>query len=706
MNDRAQRQADHWRLVGVCIVLAAMTWLIFGQTLGYEFMNYDDGDYVAHNPAVRGGLSWKGFVWAFTHSVNFNWTPATVISFILEYRFHGLNAGGYHLTNVLLHTAGVVVLFLVLRQMTGALGRSAFVAAVFAIHPLHVESVAWIAERKDVLSGLFFMLTLWAYACYAQGESGGKCQATRTNSVLSPVTCHLSPYCWLVVLFFALGLMSKPMLVTLPFVLILLDYWPLGRLATGGWRLAMKPLVFEKIPLLFLSGIACVITLFTQKEAMEPLPFSERTGNALVSYVVYLWQMVYPAGLAVFYPRPESGLALWEIFGALALLLAITVGAVLARRKRPWFLFGWLWYLGTLVPVIGIVQVGAQAHADRYTYLPQIGLAVLATWGVAKWSADWHLPRGTMSGIAAAILAALMIDAHDQTAYWRNDESLWAHALDCTPGNITAHVNYGNVLLEKGSMDEAVAQFQKALQIKPDYAEAHYNLGNALLQEGNVDEAVAQFQKALQLKPDYAAASLNLGNAFIQKAKMEEAIVQFRRALQIKPDYAEARLNLGNAFIQKGNVDEAIVQFQKALQIRPDYAKARLNLGNAFLQKKNADQAIACFQKALQIKPDYPEAQNNLAWALATAPRASLRNGSRAVELARQANQLTGGENPVVLRTLAAAYAEAGQFGDAIQSARKAIALAKVAGQPNQVVQINSELKLYEAGLPFHQEGQ
>ena len=604
MNDRAKRQADRWKVVGVCIVLAAMTWLVFGQTLGYGFMSYDDGDYVANNPAVPDGLSWKGIVWAFTHSVNFNWTPATVISFMLDCQFHGLNAGGYHLTNVLLHTGGVIVLFLVLRQMTGALWKSAFAAAVFATHPLHVESVAWIAERKDVLSGLFFMLTLWAYACYAQGESGGKCQATRTNSVLSPVTCHLSPYYWLVVLFFALGLMSKPMLVTLPFVLILLDYWPLGRLATGGWRLAMKPLVFEKIPLLFLSGIACVITLFTQKEAMDPLPFSERIGNALVSYVVYLWQMVYPAGLAVFYPRPESGLALWEVFGALALLLAITTGAVLTRRKRPWFLFGWLWYLGMLVPVIGIVQAGAQAHADRYTYLPQIGLTVLATWGVAKWSAGWRLPQGTMGGIAAAILAVLMICAHDQTSYWRNDGSLWAHALDCTPGSITTHVNYGNVLLEKGSVDEAVAQFQMALQIKPDYAEA------------------------------------------------------------------------------------------------------RLNLGNAFLQKKNMDQAIVCFQMALQIKPDYPEAQNNLAWALATAPRASLRNGSRAVELARQASQLTGGENPVVLRTLAAAYAEAGQFGDAIQSARKAIALAKVAGQPNQVAQISSELKLYETGLPFHQESQ
>src|SRR5208282_5015428 len=456
---------DSRAVLGVCLFLAGAVWVVFGQTLHHGFVNYDDAVYIADNPAVLGGLSLKGIGWAFTHNVNVNWTPLTVISHMLDCQFYGLQAGGHHFTSVLLHMASVIVLFLVLKKMTAALWRSAFVAAVFAIHPLHVESVAWIAERRDVLSGLFFMLTLGAYAGYVRHR------------------WSLGRYLT-VALMLALALMSKPMVVTLPLVLLLLDYWPLKRFTQPGGRLVPWRLIVEKVPLLALSGAACVATLFAQKEAIVSLPLSVRIGNALVSYVAYLGQMIYPAGLAVLYPHPGSSLALWKIIAAFVLLLAISAWAIAAWRKRPWFLSGWLWYLGMLVPVIGLIQSGLRAHADRYTYLPQIGLYVLLTWAAADLCAGWRHRRGVLGGGSMIILVALLFCARAQTAYWRNSELLWTHTLACTSDNSVAHNDLGNALLQKGSVDEAIVHYQKALQIDPDYVDACYNLGNALLQKG------------------------------------------------------------------------------------------------------------------------------------------------------------------------------------------------------------------------------
>ena len=710
---------DRWTVPLVCLVLAAMTWVVFGQTLGHEFVNYDDDSYVTNNPAVLGGLSLKAILWAFTHNVALNWTPLTVISHMLDCQLYGTHAGGHHLTSVLLHMASVIVLFLVLKGMTAALWRSAFVAAVFAIHPLHVESVAWIAERRDVLSGLFFMVTLGAYARYVR---------------------HPWSLCryLLVALTLALGLMSKPMVVTLPLVLLLLDYWPLKRFPQSGGGLIPWRLIVEKIPLLALSGAACVATIFAQKEGIQSLPLASRIGNAMVSYSAYLGQMIYPAGLAVYYPHPGSSLPLWKILAAFLLLLVISAGAFVTRRTRPWFLIGWLWYLGMLVPVIGILQVGTQARADRYTYLPQIGLYLLLTWAAVDLFAGWRHRGRALGVIATASLVALIWCARAQTSYWRNSESLWTRELACAADNAIARSNLGNALFQDGKVGEAIVRYQEALQIEPGYAVARNNLGNALLHEGRLDEAIIQFQKALEIKPDFAVASYNLGNALFQEGKVDEAIVHYRRALEIRPGYAEAHYNLGNACRKNGNVEEAIVHYQKAIEITPGYAEAHINLGNALfqegkvdqaiahfqealeitpgfaevhcilgyalLQNRRADEAIVHFQKALQIKPNYLEAQNNLAWVLATSPRSSLRNGNRAVELAQQADQLAGGENPNILRTLAAACAEAGRFGDARQSAQKAVELARAAGRPDLVEQLSGELKLYEAGLPFHQE--
>ena len=736
----------------ICLGLALVVGVVFGQTLGYEFVNYDDAVYVYENAQVSQGLSLRGIEWAFTYGNIGHWHPLTWLSHMLDCQFYGLNPGGHRLTNILLHTATTILLFLVLRRMTGFLWRSAFVAAVFAIHPLRVESVAWVAERKDVLSAFFFMLTLWAYVRYVR----------RPPSMIRY---------GVVVLFFALGLLSKNMLVTMPFVLLLLDYWPLNRLSGFTPQVLLRR-VAEKIPLFVLTVGSCVATALVPEKvsAGDSLSFALRMENAVVSYVTYLWQMLHPLGLACVYPNPVNYLPIWQVAGALGLLLAISGVAWAFRQTHPCLVVGWLWYLGMMIPVIGIVQISYYAHADRYTYLPQIGLYLLLTWVMADLCAGCHHRRVVLGGLSTVILAALICCAHTQASYWRNDETLWTHTLACTSGNtvgeiylgnalcqkgkvdeaivhyqralqiepnsVKAHIVLGNALLQKGNVDEAIPFYQKALQIEPENSEAHNNLGNALLQKGNLNEAITQFQKALQVKPDYADACYNLGNALLQKGNLNEAIAQFQKALQIKPDYADACYNLGNALLQKGNVDKAISYYQKALQIEPKSVKAHINLGNAMFQKGNADEAIphyqtalqikpenseahnnlgnallqkgkvdeaiVHYQKALQIKPDNVEVQKNLAWVLATCPQASLRNGNKAVELAQRANQLTGDGNPVFLGTLAAAYAEAGRFPEAVATAQRALQVAETQPSTALADTLRSQLKLYQAGIPFH----
>ena len=593
-----------WPTLGVCVFLAAVTLAVFGRTIGYGFAYYDDPVYVFENAQVTRGLTLKGIEWAFTHSVSANWHPLTMMSHMLDCQIYGLNAGGHHMTNVLLHAVTAILLFLVLRQMTGAFWRSAFVAAVFAIHPLRVESVVWVSERKDVLSGLFFMLTVGAYVRHVRRP--------------------FSPGRYLPVVFlFMLGLMSKPMLVTLPLVLLLLDYWPLGRFAKSVNEpkcfFIPRQLLLEKIPMFALAAVGCGVTLLAQHEAImtsEEVPFPLRITNALVSYAVYLKQMFYPAKLALLYPLPKNGLPVWESFLALVFLTVVSGGVFVWRRKRPYLMVGWLWYLGMLVPVIGLVQVGLQAHADRYTYLPQIGLYVMVVWLVADLCAAWQYRRMVLGGTMAIVIAALTVCSRIQTAYWRDNELLWTHTLACTTNNALAHNGLGNVLAQKGRAPEAVEQYQKAVTIRPQFVQAWNNLGYALLQSGRVDEAIAQFQKALEIQPDFADADYNLGVALDQKGLLDEAIDQFRKTLGIQPDYPAAYNNLGNALLQKGNVDEAITCYQKALAIKPDDAKARYNLGSILAQQGRVDEAIAHFKRALEIKPEDAEVHGNLGNAL------------------------------------------------------------------------------------------
>jgi Flp pilus assembly protein TadD len=721
---------DRWAVPGVCVFLAAIVWAIFGQTLHYEFVNFDDDDYVYENPEVAQGLTLRGIVWAFTHFRSANWHPLTWISHMVDCQFYGLDPGGHHLTNVLLHTASAILLFLVMRRMTGFPWRSAFVAAVFAVHPLRVESVAWVAERKDVLSGVFFMLTIAAYVRYARRP------------------WSLARY-GLVLFLFALGLMCKPMLVTLPLVLLLLDYWPLNRTATaaGGTitdrrdknhSLIWKHLILEKLPLFGLAFASGVVTIFAQAGTIELLTgvsFPLQVGNALISWVAYVGQMFWPSDLTVLYPFAAARVGISRVVLSSALLAAISTGVFVLRRHRPYFLVGWLWYLIMLVPVSGILQVGFQARADRYTYLPQIGLYIFLTWLAVELTASWR-NRHWVCGIGAlVILAALIASARTQTAYWLDSETLWTRALACTRDNRIAHNSLGNVLLQKGNVDEAIPRYQRALEIDPNYAQAHNNLGTALFLRGDVDGAISHYQRALQIKPDDAEARLALGNALLQKGNADEAISQYQRALETNPGFAEAHNNLGNALFRKGNMDEARTHYQRALQIEPGYAVARFgladvllrigsldeaisqykealqitpnnaaahcNLGQLLLQKGSAAEAISHYQKALEIKTDYAKAQNNLAWVLATCSQASLRNANKALALSQRANELTGNANPAVLRTLAAAYAEAGQFPEAVATAERALQLAETQSDSALADALRSEMKLYRAGIPF-----
>jgi protein O-mannosyl-transferase len=574
-----------WLTIAICIALAGLTWLIFGQTLWHDFVNYDDPRYVYENTRITGGLSISGIAWAFTHIHSLNWHPLTTISHMLDCQLYGLKAGWHHFTNVLLHTLAAILLFRALEQMTGAVWRSAFVGAVFAIHPLHVESVAWIAERKDVLSGVFFMLTLLAYVCYVRSPRVGR---------------------YLVVVFlFVCGLMSKPMLVTLPFVLLLLDYWPLARIkGQFGKR------VLEKIPLIALSAVSSIITFLVQKGAVgraEDLPILERINNAVVSYVLYIWQMLWPVNLVVFYPHPENRLPFWEIASCLLLLICITAVAIGLRKQRPYLVTGWLWYLGMLVPVIGLVQVGWQGRADRYTYLPQIGLYIAATWGVADLTALYRHQRATLTAAAVVLIGALSLCAWVQTSYWRDSERLFRHALAVTTNNDVAENNLGIVFLGQGKVDEAISLLQSAVDLRPDNSPAHENLAKALLQKGRVADALVHYRKLLELQPDNMEVHNIVGTVLVQQGRVAEGVEEWQKVLAVKPDNGNAMSNL--AWVFATSPDQSLRDGPKAVQLAEDAARisgSRMpilfrTLAAAYAESGRFAEAVQAAQQGMQL---------------------------------------------------------------------------------------------------------
>jgi tetratricopeptide (TPR) repeat protein len=624
-------------------------------------MNYDDQKYVYDNPVVQQGLTWKGLRWALTFGEIGHWHPLTWLSHMADCQIYGLWAGGHHLTNVALHTLSTVLLFLVLRSMTGALWRSAFVAAVFAVHPLRAESVAWIAERKDVLSGMFFMLTLWAYARYAKQPT-----FVRYSSVA---------------ILYALGLLAKNMLVTLPFVLLLLDWWPLGRLqqsvspGTPRTGISFWGLVKEKIPLFLLSIASCAATaLVPEKVAINAqVPVLERVANGLVSYLIYLRQMVFPLGLAVPYPFAPGGTPFWKAGTALVVIAGMTAGAVALRKRRPYLLVGWLWFVGMLVPVIGLVQISYYAHADRYTYLPGIGVTVAATWAVAEWSARWRYRTAVLGGLMLAVVGALTVWGHVQTSYWRDGESMWPHVLSITPSNAVAHFCLGAARGEKGANEEAIAQYRIALAIKPDYVAALDNLGMALFEQGDKAEALIQFHKALAVKPNDEEAWNGVGVVLFAQGNKEAAIAQYQKALEIKPDYAEARNNLGLALLAKGEKAQAMTQYRQALEIDPHYVKAHYNWGNALATDGQIGEAMAHFRTAINIKPDYAYARYGLGTTLYVEGQ-----WQEAIEQYRQALKIRP-DFPEVHFGLGKALLRQGDFDGAMASFEQ---VAAVRGNP------------------------
>jgi Flp pilus assembly protein TadD len=663
------------RDLAVAAALLIAIALAYWPVAGHKFLNYDDSSYVTENVYVSNGLSWRGVGWAFTSLWQSNWHPLTWLSHMADWQCFGGWAGGHHLTSVAIHAINAVLLYLVLRRMTRAAWSSAMVAALFALHPLHVESVAWVAERKDVLSTMFGLLAWGAYLRYTERPSAKR--------YLLIVVCYV------------LALLAKPMLVTLPLVFLLLDYWPLGRFSeVGGQRsevrdrtdppisdlrsptsdlrplLIARQLVIEKIPLLALSAVSCAMTIVAQSRgvAMAPityLPLSARVGNALAAYCGYLQKTLVPRGLAVFYPHPGQ-LPPWIPLAAGAGLLTATAVLLWASRRRPYLAVGWLWYLGTLVPVIGLVQVGQQAMADRYFYLPSVGLFIAGVWLAADVAVRRVRPTWLAALPAVAVLAGCTVLTAGQVRYWATSETLFQHALAVTDGNYVAHNSLGLALLSRAEIGAAKLHFHEALRIKPDYWDAYGNLGTALLKEREYDKARQQYLILLKASPHDVLVRTKLGETFLLQKRFQEAEGCFHEATELDPDNAGAWFQL------------AITQ--------------------QLLGRTEA--ALESFGRSLQLKANNPMALKIVAWIRATHPEARFRNGNQALTLAREALRLRPGD-PRLLDTLAAAYAEAGQYGEALATARQALAAAGKDVPAADFAAMRKRAALYEQGRPY-----
>ncbi len=637
-NSVFERQLPLW----ISLVLLLLVLIVFWQATGHDFINYDDELYVTHNRQVQKGMTVEGIGWAFRTLDVANWHPATWLSHMLVCEFFGLNPFWHHLTNLLLHIASTLLLFRIFHRMTGEPIRSGFVAALFALHPLNVEPIVWIAERKGTLCTLFWMLSLLSYLRYLEKHKVGW-------------------YC-LVILFFILGGMAKPMIVTLPFVLLLLDYWPLERFAAspskgdqpGKEGLAKYGPVMEKIPLFFITFLIAVAGFVAQQRGgalstIDVLPIGTRISNAVVSYVMYLWKAFCPHDLTVFYPHRT--IPLWQVFASAAFLSVMSLGVVLARKRRPYLAVGWFWFLGTFVPVIQLVQVGRHFTADRYAYIPLIGIFIMIVWGLSDLLKT--VPHGrkilTFSGMACVVVLAGL--TWRQVGYWSDSETLFKHGLEVVSDNYVAHnglarayeaqgnsekaihhfeaalricpgftdgrYNYGRILAENGRKREAAKAYLAVLETDPDFVRAHVNLGNILAEDGRFDEAVAHYQKALALKEENVNAHFNLANTFFRAGRIDEAISEYQKALNLKSDDPDIHYNLGNAFMSKGIAEKAVHHYLRALRYRPGFVNARVNLGNALARSGKLREAVPHYKKVLEVQRDHAGAHYNLAGAYA-----------------------------------------------------------------------------------------
>ena len=645
----------------IALFLALVTLVLFWPVSGFEFINFDDDEFVTENPNVLPGLTLKGIAWALTTTSSDYWRPLSWMSHMLDISLFGLNAGGHHLTNLLFHVANTLLLFALLNRLTRRRWPSAFVAALFAWHPLHVESVAWVAERKDVMCATFFLLTLWAYARYAESRTKAWYSLTLTG--------------------FILALMCKPMAVTLPCVFVLLDLWPLGRLRLGAptipsqapaetfWRLLR-----EKLPFFTISLLVGILTIIAQREvgtmtSVEHLPMNFRIANSLTGYGTYLRQLFWPVDLAIFYPLPRT-LPLASALASALALAGISALVWIKRGQQPYLLMGWLWYLGILAPVIGLIQVGTQAYADRYTYLPMIGGFVMVTWYGAGQLESRRAGGRLPLLIAAAVLVLCLGVSRRQLQHWQTNETLFTHALDVTRDNYLAHYNLGTALAETGATEAAIRHFYETVRIYPIHAKAHNNLGGLLATQG----------------------------------KLGEAAHHCAIALKIEPTLAEARINLGVILTRLGKAAEAISHLQFAAQIRPDDAQIHYYLGTALAANRDVASAIAAFGVAVRLNATDPAARARLAWILATYPDARYRNGSAALQLASAAAKLTDHKHPLPLDALAAALAETGEFPTAAATAKTAARLAAEAGNQSFADAITRREQQYLSRQPYRED--
>ena len=705
------------RTIFICALLSLATLATFGPVIGHDFVNFDDIGYVTLSTHVTSGLSWANAAWAFRpESLTANWHPLTWLSHMLDAQLFGLRPGWHHLTSLLFHTANGVLLFLLLQRLTGAAWRSAVVAALFALHPLHVESVAWVSERKDVLSAFFFMLALLAYARYAEVQrqkaegrmQNAECRTQNPAPNLHPPSSRLTDYAsffyLLTLLFFALGLMSKPMVVTLPFVMLLLDYWPLRRFEFNtqpATRKILLSLLWEKLPFFALSAASCVVTFVVQRqsEAMYPLatlPLTQRLGNAIVACATYLEKTFWPAGLAVFYPLPDK-LPAGVVIVAGAVVLGITAWVAGSAWRSPHLAVGWCWFLGILVPVIGLVQVGMQQVADRYTYLPLVGVFVMVVWEMAE---RWSGRRAVLAAAASGVLLGCVVVTSRQLSCWQNSERLFRHALEVTRGNYVAENNLGLALLADGKLDEAISHYRAAVALQPHWEKPRLGLGEGLSRTGHYQEAIEQFAEALDISPRLVPALIQLGIARARLGQPDEAVQALAEALRIAPADAAAHNSLGNVLAQQGKHEEAVRQFEEAVRLKPGHAGAYNNLAISCRKLGRIGEAIAHYREAIRLQPDSSEALNNLAWLLAAHPDARFRNGTEAVALATRACELTKYQNPAPLATLAAAYAETGRFPEAVSFAGQAQELTR--GSPGALAaRLSAMVEAFRAGRAY-----
>jgi tetratricopeptide (TPR) repeat protein len=653
------------------------------------FVMFDDDLYVTANAHVQRGLGWENFRWAFTTTEAANWHPLTWLSHMLDVQLFGLDAGRHHLTSLVIHAGNALLILLFLLRLTGSLWRSAAVSALFALHPLHVESVAWVAERKDLLSTLFGMLTLLAWLGWVR---------SRRRSLFA-----------LALLSFALGLMAKPMLVTLPFVLLLLDFWPLRRLPPPGVPgEAVRRLLLEKGPFFLLAAASSVVTLLAQKaggtvQTLTQLSFAERVMNAAEAYVAYLGKTLWPVSLAIFYPHPRAALSAVTATLSFLALVGLTALVLRLRTTAPCLLFGWLWYLGTLVPVIGLVQVGEQSMADRYTYVPLLGIFVAAVWGLADLVRSNRTARAAVVALSIGSIATLGVLCHAQVGVWKDSETLFRHALAVTGPNSLARNNYGLVLYGEGRAEEALVHLEEAIRIDPDYPDAHNNYGIALAKLERWDLAVAQYETALRLEPGAPSALVNLGNALLHLGRIREAESCFREVLSKNPESADARLGLGSVLGRQdrpaealeqlelasrrtsrsaatltargellgrlGRVAEAMECLQEAVKIDPNHVEARINLGVALDRTNRIPEAIEQFRQAVRIKPNSAEALDGLGLCLGRLNRIP-----EATERFREAVVIAP-ESADVRSHLGIALARGGRLAEAEEQFREVLRL-------------------------------